>query len=274
MIAEVGFRLAGGAQPLILVPVKVDDEGTHDFILDTGAGTCLLTPELARARGVEATGVREGQTAGGRVRVPVGNVGSLAVGAARAEKVEVGVVDLSDLGRAVGARVEGNLGYNFLKDFRVTVDYRAGKLRLARGLFETVGRAASQEVGFRLAGPGKPLVLLKAVVNGRDGYDFALDTGCSTTIISPEFARRLKVEGVPIPPISTGGGHRVSAALGSLASLAAGQARVQNLPVVIADSFGALRHVTGASFDGIIGYNFLKDFALTIDYPNERIHFS
>ena len=49
---------------------------------------------------------------------------------------------------------------------------------------------------------------------------------------------------------------------------------MQNLPVVVADSFGMLNQATGASINGIIGYNFLKEFALTIDYPSEKIHFS
>ena len=56
---------------------------------------------------------------------------------------------------------------------------------------------------------------------------------------SPEFAKTLEVEGVPIPPITTGGGHQISASVGNLESLAVGKAQIQNLPVVIADSFGA-----------------------------------
>ena len=34
---SVRFRLAGGENPLILVPVQVHDEGPYEFILDTGA---------------------------------------------------------------------------------------------------------------------------------------------------------------------------------------------------------------------------------------------
>ena len=45
--ATVHFRLAGGAQPLILVPVEVNDHGPFEFILDTGAGTSLIATELA-----------------------------------------------------------------------------------------------------------------------------------------------------------------------------------------------------------------------------------
>ena len=42
--AKVKFRLAGGAQPLILLPVQVNGDGPFKFILDTGAGTSLLRP--------------------------------------------------------------------------------------------------------------------------------------------------------------------------------------------------------------------------------------
>jgi predicted aspartyl protease len=274
MIAEVGFRLAGGAQPLILVPASVNDEGAFDFVLDTGAGTTLLSTELAQRLRVEATGTREGQTAGGKTTVQLGSVGSLAIGKARVENIEVAILDLKDLGNAVGARIDGDVGYNFLKHFRLTIDYRKSRLRLAKGLYEVVGQAASKEVGFKLASAVKPLVLVEAIVNGAESYDFALDTGCSTTMISPEFAKRLKIEGVPIQPISTGGGHQISASLGHLASLTVGQSHVRNLPVVIADSFRMLNQATGADFNGIIGYNFLKEFALTIDYPSETIQFS
>ena len=45
---KVKFRLAGGVQPLILLPVEVNGEGPFEFILDTGAGTSLLSAELGK----------------------------------------------------------------------------------------------------------------------------------------------------------------------------------------------------------------------------------
>jgi predicted aspartyl protease len=274
MPVEVDFRLAGGAQPLILVPVRVNDEGPYDFILDTGAGTSLLSSELARALEIESTETKEGYVAGGPIKVPLGNVRSLAIGAARVDDVQVGIMDLADVGRAIGANIDGDVGYNFLKDFRVTIDYGKKTLRLHKGLHETVGATAFKEVAFKLASPSKPLVLVQALIDGRELYEFALDTGCSTTIISPAVAESLKLESVPIPPITTGGGRQVEASVGNLTSLAVGDAVIRNLQVIIADSFTMLNQATGASFVGIIGYNFLKEFAVTIDYPNERLSLS
>ena len=81
--ATVRFRLAGGAQPLILVPVEVNDHGPFDFILDTGAGTSLLSLELASKLNVTVLGSKQGQSAGGAVSVSLAKVESFAVGTAR-----------------------------------------------------------------------------------------------------------------------------------------------------------------------------------------------
>src|SRR4051794_33406552 len=101
--ARVQFRLAGGAQPLILLPVRVNGEGPFQFILDTGAGISLLSSDLAKQLKVEIISTQEGQSAGGKVSVSLAKVDSLALGAAKIEEVDVGIVDLSHIGKTIGA---------------------------------------------------------------------------------------------------------------------------------------------------------------------------
>src|ERR1700731_127599 len=127
--STISFRLAGGAQPLILLPVKVNEHGPFEFILDTGAGTSLLSSELADNLKVKVLGSKEGQSAGGRVSVSLAKIDSLAVGGARLSDVDVGIVDLKHIGAAVGAQIDGDLGYNFLRHFRVTIDYSKSQIR-------------------------------------------------------------------------------------------------------------------------------------------------
>src|SRR6202140_4370527 len=127
--AKAKFRLAGGAQPLILLPVQVNGGGPFDFILDTGAGTSLLSSDLAKQLGVKIIGSKEGQSAGGKVSVSLAKVDSLAVGKAKLDDVDVGIVDLGQIGKTIGARIDGDLGHNFLKYFRITIDYRDCEIR-------------------------------------------------------------------------------------------------------------------------------------------------
>jgi predicted aspartyl protease len=269
--SKVKFRLAGGAQPLILVPVDVNERGPFDFILDTGAGTSLLSTELAQQIDAKIVGSKEGQSAGGKVAVSLAKVDSLAVGETKLRDVDVGIVDLSQIAKTVGAKIDGDLGYNFLKHFRVTIDYRDCELRLDDPKrIESFARGAQTEIPIRLASPAKPLVLVDVHANGRGPFQFAIDTGTSTTAITPELAKQLGVETSPAGAGTTGGAP-IDFRAGSLQSFQLGGARIDNMAVVVADFFAMLSAAVGAKLDGIVGYNFLRNYKVVIDYPGENL---
>src|SRR4029077_7657173 len=100
--SKIGFRLAGGAQPLILLPVQVNDRGPFDFILDTGAGTSLLSTEVAKEIDIRVIVSKDGQSAGGNVSVSLAKVDSLAVAETKVEAVDVAIADLSHIAKTIG----------------------------------------------------------------------------------------------------------------------------------------------------------------------------
>jgi predicted aspartyl protease len=267
--AREKFRLAGGAQPLLLVPVRVNDDGPYEFILDTGAGTSILTPELARSLGIRSTGSKKGHTAGGAVEVLLARVESLGVGAIRRENPDVAITDLRHLGRAVGAQVDGDLGYNFLKQFRLTIDFHASELRLEDPRrCEYCGSPPLAQLPMRLAHPAKPLILIEAQVNGRGPFQFAIDTGTSTSAISAALARQLGLPARPIGTVTTGGAPTQMSAT-RIDMLRVGHAAVRDLDVIIGEFLAMLSQVVDRRLDGIVGYNFLRHYKVAIDYPNE-----
>jgi predicted aspartyl protease len=269
--AKVKFRLAGGAQPLILLPVRVNDLGPFDFILDTGAGTSLLSSDLAKRLDIKTIGSKEGQSAGGKVSVFLAKVHSLAVDETKVRDVDVGVVDLSHIGKTIGAQIDGDLGYNFLKDFRVTINYRDCEILLDDPKrVETRAPGARTQVPIRLAGPAKPLILVDAYANGSGPFQFAIDTGTSTTAITPQLARKLGVESSPVGAGTTGGAP-VDFFGGSLESFQVSGAKIDNMGVIVADFFETLSAAVGRKLDGIVGYNFLRNYRVVIDYPDETL---
>jgi predicted aspartyl protease len=131
--AEIPFRLAGPVKPLVLVPALVNGSGPHAFVLDTGASATVLSPALAAGLRLETSAAEPVTGGGGTLQATVGHVGSLAVGGAELRDVTVMVADfLVELGKVAGAPLEGILGYNFLRHFRVTLDYPNGMLWLMR----------------------------------------------------------------------------------------------------------------------------------------------
>lgn len=269
--AKVKFHLPGGAQPLILLPVKVNGEGPFEFILDTGAGTSLLSSDLANRLQVKVLGSKEGQSAGGKVSVSLAKIDSLAVGDTRLRDVDVGIVDLTHIGKTIGAKIDGDLGYNFLKHFRITINYGTCELHFDDPKrIEHFGNTARTELPIRLANPAKPLILVEVYANGRGPFQFAIDTGTSTTAITPELAKELEVTSSPIGAATTGGAH-VAVTAGMLRSFMVGGAKIDNMAVVVADFFAMLSSAVGAKLDGIVGYNFLRNYRVVIDYPNETL---
>ncbi len=266
------FRLAGGVQPLILLPVEVNGEGPFEFILDTGAGTSLVSSELGQKLNLKILGSRDGQGAGGAVSVSLAKLSSLAVASMKLDDVDVGVVDLSQIGKAVGAKIDGDLGYNFLKHFRITLDYRQNEIRFDDPRrFELAGRSrAITEVPLRLASPAKPLILVDVYVHGRGPFQFAIDTGTSTTAVTPELAKQLDMANSPIGAVTTSNAQ-VDVTAGILPSFQIGGARIDNLPVIVANFFAMLSNAIGTKLDGIVGYNFLRNYKVTLDYPNETL---
>jgi predicted aspartyl protease len=128
--SEIAFRLSPRASAM-LVSAYVNGKGPVDLILDTGATlTCLddsLTHELNLPRRVGAVGVGAGVGMAGPVRLL--KVDSLRVGAAAASNITVCSLDLRVL-QQVSPGARGLLGLNFLKEFRVNIDFKRRVLQL------------------------------------------------------------------------------------------------------------------------------------------------
>jgi predicted aspartyl protease len=268
--AEVPFRLVGGEQPLIVVSARFNGSGPIDCALDTGASHAILLPEEAARVRISLEAARQAEGAAGPIEVRTGRADSIALGDAVARDVPVLVTsDLARISEAIGLRLGGNIGYSFLERFRVTVDYQEQRLILSSPDEPAPTHAARAALPFTLAHPSKPLILLPVRVHDRP-YQFALDTGASTTVISPAVARECRVETRAMPGM-TGGGGVVAASAAVLDSLEIDRVRVSRVRVAVAEFLEPLGQAIGARLDGIIGTNVLRRFRVTVDYPAKQL---
>lgn len=127
---EVPFELVGPNDAAIVVQVEVNGEGPFDLVVDTGATFTCLDESLARRLELpDAPGIGFGAgIGGGRMRVV--EIESLKIGETTAHDLLGCVVDLRHLQDLPGFDVDGLLGLNLLKSFRVTLDFERQVLRL------------------------------------------------------------------------------------------------------------------------------------------------
>jgi len=112
-------------------------------------------------------------------------------------------------------------------------------------------------------------IMVRAVLNEQEYATLLLDTGAGQTFVTPETAQRLGLSpAADTPPRTTTvvGGRQVKVPMARLTTLAIGNARRDNVPVGVLESFPR-----APLFDGILGGSFLEHFTITLDYPRSRL---
>jgi predicted aspartyl protease len=120
---EVAIEFAGPGGAALVVPVFVNGEGPYDFVLDTGATLTCIDQRIAEDLGLperRGGGIGAGATEAGRVRIV--RIDSLRVGQSLATEIDGCVLDLAHT-EAIGVEIDGLLGLNFLRAFRITLDF-------------------------------------------------------------------------------------------------------------------------------------------------------
>jgi len=121
-LRRVGGRVGG----VWMASVRLNDSRTVEFMVDTGASSCVISPELAADLGIEPGPRAESvtlQVVGGRTKGPIVKLASVRVGSAEAE-------DVTAVVHPINPGVHGLLGNSFLGRFTVTLDPQQGVLHL------------------------------------------------------------------------------------------------------------------------------------------------
>jgi len=128
---EVPITLAAGGAA-VLVPVHVNGAGPYHFVLDTGATlTCIDQALAERLELPQPVGlIGHGTTLRETGTIGLHRIDRLNVGSVSAARLTACAIDLQRI-EAAGLKADGLLGLNFLKAFKVTVDFDRKVLTLA-----------------------------------------------------------------------------------------------------------------------------------------------
>ena len=250
---------------IVLVDVKVNGQ-TGTYILDTGAPSIVLNEKLTASAPAAAP------TSGLHAPTPAEAVTVATLewqGETRTDLPGLRI-DLEHLEQKTATPLGGLIGYELLRDRELELDYPNRRVRVGR----TTQRRAETEFSlpFQLVGH-VPVLRLKH--KGKT-YHFLLDTGASINLLDERSAvelgdvfvrsaRTKTLYGVDKQPLRT--------RTGSLQALKLKRHRTTEImPVHLAD-LTRLRAQFEHPIDGILGYPFLRDRHLVVDYRRRRVLF-
>lgn len=266
---ELPFELVNN-RPVIKVRVNGSKEQLR-FVVDTGAGMCVIATQAAEKIGVKAV-ARGGQAravgGAGRFEIVYGFLHSLNIGEAKIDRVPVYIRQFFNDHEPV----DGYIGLSVLGKYLSTIDYGALKMTMRRGgdrerFVPAATTAAAVDVPIRTTSSG----FWSGEVN-LDGLDkpanFIVDTGASISVVSEALAARMGMV-----KYAQGGRISVYGAAGLaeniqtllLPRILLGSHTRRNVYVAVMD-MDPINETAGFEQTGIVGGNILRHFRVTFDF--------
>ena len=261
----------------IIVQVKIAGKGPFNMLFDTDTDPSAIDTATARDLGL-LVGSKGATATGGGTEVNTAyptRLPTVELGDVNARDVPAATIDLTKLGTKLGRPIHGVLGYSFLKDRIVQIDYPNQKLRfftespypriqLGPNTVNIVSFPFRYEAGD---------VMIDSVFINNEKMRGTLDTGSSDTFaLTPDAVAILGLEeqGHDSDTEQVGYNGTYKSKVGTLKSVRMGKLSV--------DSAQATFWLPGTGHDHKkfqvnIGNGFFKDFMMTFDFRNKVVVF-
>ena len=191
---------------------------------------------------------------------------AIGIGTLDFEIDEVYVLDFESIFQGLGSH-HGVFGFTTLKRCTMSLSYANERFKLHKGKSQRDLKWIPYEYLH-----DSHLIGVPVRINGDGPYDFVLDTGAGGTVVSPELAKKLGLDVQNMQGIARGLGGDVQLQMAKINSLSVGDSEITNSQVVVLDS-SKVSPKGKLIENGIIGYDFLRNFETVIDYPSKQISF-
>ncbi|TAE62013.1 MAG: PDZ domain-containing protein [Bacteroidetes bacterium] len=271
LLTKFRFRMLHGGVLLVegLVANKAD---TLQFVLDTGSsGISLDSSLVARLQLPVTPSDKVVKGIGGVKNVSFVRKQSLRLPGLTIDSLDFHINDYELLTSAYGTRIDGVIGYSFLRKFIVAVNYDSSLIAVY-----TPGSFKYGRGGHVLKPRFTNLPIVHAVLTDETKQDakYFFDTGAGLCFLlnaeftedSGLFKKRRKF----YPALIEGIAGKQAMKCGVVKQVQVGPYKFRNVPgYVFADSFNITNY---PSLAGLLGNDLLKRFNLVINYPDQEIH--
>ncbi len=271
---EVPFEFVANQ---IIVQVKIGGKGPYSMLLDTDTDPSAIDLATANELGLKLDAKSYPASGGGTEAnlLQLTSLPSVELGGVTAKAVSAGAIDLKKLAAKIERPIHGVLGYSFLKDRIIQIDYAASKIRFYAefpypGIKLAPNTVNKIAMAFRYDGG----VLVDAVfVNGQK-LKATLDTGSSGTFaLTPEAVAILGLEEEAQKgdgEKSVGYNGEYESKSGVLKSVRIGRLALDSAP---ASFWPPGNGHDKRNFQLNIGNGFFKDYLMTFDFRGKMVVF-
>ncbi|HEY5257928.1 MAG TPA: retropepsin-like aspartic protease [Candidatus Baltobacteraceae bacterium] len=249
----------------IIVRATINGRGL-DFLLDSGASTLTINPDVAHELGLTAYG-RSSETIGGRFFESPTVVPDMAIGDLHMHDVAMEEVDVGE--EHLGIQVVGLLGFDFISSGLLAIDFKKQTLTLypPGSTIPNVGPLMRVPIELDDGIPRIPAAFNR--VSGK----FIMDTGSFATILFPQYFQQIHGgsidEGAGVYVEFVGGVVPTRAFAMDRALF--GPAQVEGLDVLVPETGKNGTGMTVTDYDGLLGRDLLRHYAIYLDYADHAV---
>ena len=268
--ADAPARVLNG---LLVVEAEVDGQ-RGNFLLDTGAPALVLNKRTFAPPGTETTLAAAGSTGvnGKMAGMSYHLVQKFDWQGIRFQQKEVPTLDLTSLEKKLGGLpLLGLIGYNMLSQYAVTLDYRAGQVRLRQA--DPAAAPALMRVPFALSGH---LPVVAMTVDGQT-FQVGVDCGAQANLLDQQYRAGLAHELRKTSTAQLSGADATARTVATARLPAvhlAGPLVFRKQATVFADMAHLNQNPNRAPLQGLVGYPLLSQYRTTIDYVHKELIFS
>jgi hypothetical protein len=265
----LGIAITRVAKHLVTVPVTVNGSYPSRMILDTGIGVNFILKDHAPRFGLVTTGeTHTGRRMSGQpVTCEMANLSSLQLGDVTQKGVPVAVFDMGNLPPEMGD-VVGILSLGFFEKIPFTLDYPKGELRL-----HDRAPARASRVPLRLTRDGPSVTAhLRLVLPSGHPVEVEVDSGTDCLILHSKFMRELGIDPTDPTTHKREGKDETGFAYTRYFARSRGEICMEGAPEVSQrDPTVMFQDII---YDGLVGDEFLRQFAVTVDLAGCSVWFA
>ena len=257
---------------LLLIEATVEDQ-TGNLVFDTGANGLVINSTYFRNH------VRTGGSSSNGITGAVGlveqvTINKLGFSELRYKNIKADITNLGHIENRRGVKILGLIGFSMMKNLEIVIDAQNNTLTLIR-----IGRGGNRinnalsafraDYNQKIEGTTN-ILFLKGKIGGKN-LNFCFDTGAETNAISSDLNKNI-MNTLTITRRSAlkGTGSAASEVLfGRMNDFTIGDRQIHDMETIITN-LDALSEAYGTRIDGMLGYNFLEQGVVCVNFTKRQ----